>query len=819
VKLSLCSIEYKIAKDKPVIVLFTRDFNGKRHIIKDYSFLPYFYIWKGDKIFFLKDERSQIPIIHDLEVVKYEDIKIKSIDNKPLEKVVVKKPSIVRDIRERYPKDRKGIYEADILFTLRYLIDKEIKSGIIYNELPHEIKPCDMPSNLKIIYLDIEVLAEKIPDLKDASVSVVCIGLYDTLEKRYYQLYLVPPFTFPKKIEYKNIFFSTPKIVENKWFKNETNLIKYFISLINKLEPDVILTFTTFDILYLINRCKRLNIKYNSLSPLFSVRIFEDDRINIKGIQVFDLSEMYRIVMGEPKWETLEDICQRELKQGRIYHKEKVSDMFFSDYSKVLYRNIKDVELIKELDKTCQLLQYFDTIRLVVGCNLKDTLYPSRIADILYLRETHNKVVLYTKSPHKKIPYKGAKVFESKKGIFDNVLVVDFNEMYPSIIDTFNISYNTFDETNKKGEINIDNKYRFFKNPRGWTPIIMNKLRPIRKRIKEKLKNTKDPTEYKRLKAISDGYKAIINALYGLYGFAGDYEKHIPASRLYNVKIAECITYLGRTIQEECVVPSLKKIGYEMIYGDTDSIFIKLKNNRPNEETFLISYLNEETKNFIQDRWKIESKIKLDIDTIFKRLIMFGVKKRYKGITVEGRIITKGLEIIRKDTADITADVQNTISNMILEKRSKKEIISYIRKILKEYKQYPLTYISIPKKLSKIYEEYKGVKKGKGIPEHVKAFKKGIELLGEDLKEGERFYLIHVLIPKKINNKVIQKTLFGNNIIQYNQVAIGYKNPNKIIFKINYKKMIKLTIKDKIKDLLELLNIKWDDIIQGINIA
>jgi len=799
-RLSLCSTEYKYVDTIPTLHLFCRDINGKRFIIKDPSFLPYFYIWEGDYQLLYEYFHSKKPdpnLWKGCNILKTPISKARSIDNRPLRKIVVDKPTSVRVLRKELKKKGVNTFEADVLFPLRYLIDKGIKSGIDYDADLDIIKPFNnIPSNLKTIFIDIEVLARKIPDLKDSTSTVCAVGIYDTLEKRYYLLYLLPPGKIPEELDLTEATKREPKNIALRYFYKEKNLLYNFLDLLKSLEPDVILTFTTFDILYLINRCKNLGINYRRMSPLYVVATFKNERIRVSGIQCLDLAEMYRKAIGQLKWETLEAVSQRELGYGRIYHKEQVPDMFF------------------------------DTVRLEAGCNLSDTMYSSRIADVMYLREVFGKVVLPSKTTQDKIPYAGAIVFDSKKGIYDNILVIDFNAMYPTIIDTFNISYDTY---SKKGKINIDNKYRFKKNPKGWTPIIMRRLRPIRDKIKNNLKNIKDKDEYRRQKATSDGYKAIINALYGLYGYAGNKEKGRPASRLYKVEIAECITYLGRTILEEGVIPSLNKLGYEVVYGDTDSIFIKLKNSQSDEATVLLSQVNDMTTKFIKDRWNVDSTMQLDVDKIFKRLILFGVKKKYKGKTLEGKIIVKGLEQIRRDSAEITSDVQETIGELVLDNKPKEDVVQYLSKVIKKYRTYPLTYISIPKRLSKMLKDYKGIagkvvtvtlKSGKkskrkiGIPESVKAFLRGRERLGEELEEGERFYLIHTLVPEKVRNRVNKKQIQTSlvPVIKLVPFAIGYKNPDSLIDEVDYDKMLRLTVKDKINPLLELLEIGWGDI-------
>lgn len=817
-KLSLCSTAYRINNGKPIITMFCRDFAGKRVVVEDYIFKPYFYIDEEGFEELGKYDSGIINLLRNKTIDSTKIIpksKLVSIDGKQLRQIFTKIPTDVRRIRQDFIDNDITVYEADVLYHLRFLIDNNIKSGIEYNNMLETWnKPIDMPSKQRILYIDIEVVCPNKHALKKRSGPVNVIGIYDNIEDKAYFLHTLPP-KQEQKIDYHKYLLNENLEIVPTVYSDEKSLLWGFVKLINKLQPDVTISFSNFDMLYILARLDKNRIPDRLLSPIHQVRMINDDRVIIGGMDVLDLAEMYRIAIEKVKWETLEAIAERELGIKMLFKDKDMYKSWYEDYRIVIWRNIRDVEAIRMLDEEKHLLTYFDTIRKVVGCNLSDvfTYLPSSkvanttLSDILYLRHLNGKIVLHMKRTTDKKGYKGGLVFDTTKGLHENVLVIDWNSMYPSIMDTFNMSYETFSTHYYKGCYNIDNKYFFRKKPKGWTIAILDILKPMRAKMKQGMKTATDEKEKHRYASMSQSYKTINNAVYGLYGFGGK-------GRLANETIAECICYVGRQIQL-AVKNFLDELDYEMLYGDTDSIFIQMKEGTEEEIQKFIVDINKLLKDFMMERWGVVSKLYMGRDKVFKDIMML-TKKRYRGIDENGKVLVKGIEIVKRDTAEVSAKGQSKVSDILLAKipKSKKrnKALKYSRKLVKEFKSYPLTFIGIPKNLSRPLTGYKGVTDGfKGTPGHVKAFYKGQTLLKEPLEEGVRFYTVYAYLPEEDQT---QRTLFGTPLLKKKSEAIGFLDPKSVKYEIDYETMIEKTLKNKLEDMLSLVDIEWDEVIE-----
>lgn len=804
-ELGICSVEYSIKDNKPIIHLFCRDKERKKYIITDTTFLPYFYIEKRDLDLVLE----YIP-----ELIKeYYEEEYQSIDYETVLKIETNIPPDVKIARTLLHKKGIKTFEADILFTLRYLIDKNIFYTIDYDIYKKKILGSGSNSfspDLRWLTIDIEVLAKNKEELKNYTGEVIVVSIYDSYTNEIFIFSTSPKKTLKsflrKYLIDKNISLKL------RIFENEIELLSYFKKYIREKDPDVILSFSTFDLNYLVNRMILKGIRIKNLSPI-NVVSRRKDSVKISGIQILDITEMFATTLRRSKWETLEDIAKKELGIDALFHNEQVYDMWNEErYKDVLIRNLRDTELVKILNEELQLLTYFDTIRKAVGCNLSDALIRSRIQDILDLRMGRRyNIILPTRKYYRHYDYTGARVFKCKKGIYDNVLVLDFKGMYPSIIRAFNIGYSTFIRTTIVNEFievkDLKDRFKIGEIP-SFIIEELDMLEPIREPYKKRLKTITDPKEYKRVKAISDALKSIINSLYGKFGYSGKWEYYIPASRLYEPNIAAAITKAGRICQE-AIFNYLNNKGKEVLYGDTDSLFIKLETNEIEKESEdIVTDLNLFLEEFLKKEYNVKNvTLKLEIDKIFIRLVLL-TKKRYAGKKIDGSIEWKGLEAIKRDQAIVTQEIQQELIKRILEEEEKEKILNFFLTYCKNFKNKDIEKIAIPLKLTKKINEYSA------ISYHLKAFLYSKNILHIDLEEGERFFLCYIKsLPKdypytfKIStDKIEEKT--------YRVEAIAFKKKEELPegFEIDRNKMLEKTVINKSEEILELLDIDVESI-------
>jgi DNA polymerase elongation subunit (family B) len=166
--------------------------------------------------------------------------------------------------------------------------------------------------------------------------------------------------------------------------------------------------------------------------------------------------------------------------------------------------------------------------------------------------------------------YKGAIVIEPKKGIHSDILVFDFRSLYPTIIITHNIDPWTLNCNHKECRLKNsapETKYHFCLKQGGFIPKYLKELIERRKKIKEKMKSIqKNTEEYSRLNNMQYALKIIANACYGYFGFFG--------ARWYKRECGAAAAAWGRFYIKK-IIELAKREGFEIIYGDTDSLFLR----------------------------------------------------------------------------------------------------------------------------------------------------------------------------------------------------------------------------------------------------
>jgi len=243
------------------------------------------------------------------------------------------------------------------------------------------------------------------------------------------------------------------------------------------------------------------------------------------------------------------------------------------------------------------------------------------------------------------IPYKGAIVLEPSVGLHDNVAVLDFSAMYPSLMVKYNISPDSLveregDEVFEVPEVG----HHFRKNPPGFYKIVLSQLIASRQAAKlEAAKSPRGTPEHKILKAREKATKVITNATYGYAGWAG--------SRWYSREVAESAAALGRdTINKS--IDIAKNLGLKVLYGDTDSLFVQY------EEKLVNHFIKDIDKNL---------GLEINLGQLYKRILFTEAKKKYAGLLDDGELDVVGMEAIRGDWSNLARNVQNEVLKLVLQ--------------------------------------------------------------------------------------------------------------------------------------------------------
>jgi DNA polymerase elongation subunit (family B) len=299
--------------------------------------------------------------------------------------------------------------------------------------------------------------------------------------------------------------------------------------------------------------------------------------------------------------------------------------------------------------------------------------------------------------------YEGATVFDSRRGLYDNVVTLDFASLYPSIIIAFNIDYSTYireedwdkykeEEYNefkweehsncihcesakslKKKTICCSHVHRFLKSPRGVIPIILENLLSKRKEVKKELKAATDELVKILLDKRQLGYKVSANSIYGMFGVTSD------GGMLPLLPAAMVVTYNGRRMVALAAAEIQQSFGGRVIYGDTDSNFVKFNDKKTTQELWDYCLYVEKHINS-----KFPPPIRLEFEPrIYKKLLMLS-KKRYITLSCdrEGNIVkeidSKGSVLVRRDSSILVKVLYKTLVRAIFDGAGLEDIIEKI---------------------------------------------------------------------------------------------------------------------------------------------
>lgn len=581
-------------------------------------------------------------------------------------------------------------YEADLSSYQRYMIDEDVEMGQKFMVLYYDIETDDRGKGIEI-----------------GRDQIISFAAYDPLnDKTYY-----------------------------KSTENERGLIKAMLKLFSQY--DVIIGWNSegFDLPYIRARARHYELW--------------DDLYLLMGLQSMDLLKKFQETYGRDtdmvkKFRSfkLEDVAQYFLGYGKI---ERVStwEMFKNDPKKLKEYNIRDVVLLGELESKTGIVDLSIIKAHICGARLNEKT-SGRVLDNFIIRAANKRGVHYKSVLRNVVDepedfsggYIGGHVFTPKVGRHRNIHLFDFSSLYPSIIRTFNVSPETYRGPWKSGLIEEEGDGPFtriadgeplgsdigtptnvrYEGERGVIPALIHELVVIRNKMRkeEMPKLEKDSFEYKNLDKKQYVYKILANSMYGIIG--------APFFRYYHHDMAESITRTGHFLTKEASRFCAER-GWPTIYGDTDSIFVKVEDGTDPE--VIAAGIKEHFATLLKETFNIrESFIEMTLDGSFEKFLIVS-KKKYVGLMTDGKFKLTGFECVKRDTVPIGATKQMELFDMIIKNDMPFEsVLGWLEELQKYVMDGKCTpeEITMYKKMTKAPKEFSAVQKGGKVPIHVQIF-------------------------------------------------------------------------------------------------
>jgi len=599
-------------------------------------------------------------------------------------------------------------FESDVNPARRFLMEKFINAQVQVEGVCEKkrnlisftnptVEPCDITPKLLIASIDIET------GTQNTELYSVAIHLSGKTEEK--KVFIVSD----EKIESPDYIVS---------YKDEKELLLNFLKWFREKDPDIIVGWHVigFDLMFLENKCRELNISFDiaRASGRASLRQRKPRGYfaSVTGRVIIDGPQALRTSFFTFEDYRLETVAQELLAEGKTITQdhdkvEEIERMFKEDKSGLAEYNLKDSELVTNIFKKAGLIELSVRRSQLSGLLMDELGMMTAAFDHFFLPKLHRAgyVAGNVKDLDTSEHAAGGYVMDPVPGIYDDVIVLDFKSLYPSIIQTFKIDPYSNLKSNFD-TIETLNGYKF-SSTQHFLPEFIDQLIEQRNIAKKKDKQ------------LSQAIKILMNSFYGVMGSFG--------CRFYHPNLPTAITGTGHKLllgSKEF----LAEKGYEVIYGDTDSLFIKLKEgegeNAEENGQRIAKDLNEYWANKIQTEYGLKSYLEIEFEKYYRKFILTpargsesGAKKRYAGLLSDNgkeSIEFVGMESVRSDWTRLAKEFQLELYNRIF---NNAEIENWLREIVKKVKagEYDdkLVY---RKRLRKDVDEYT-----KNIPQHVKA--------------------------------------------------------------------------------------------------
>ena len=803
-------VDYTPKKDdgsRPTVRVAGRTEDGEREIKYVDGCLPHCYV------------RESAGFAHDGEDYSVVDVEsgYESYDGQPLKKVTVEHPKQVNAIEKLVDYS----WESDIPFYRRATWDYGLSgyirvpsepSNVHIDEIETEIDSEEVdPIEPRVLVADIEVYDEQtrsFEEMKDAADSpIVAISGYDTYSEQFV-LGIVDPEGDAEGSDVKDEMaqhwgdhdlaeeYVDEADISFVQADSEADLINTFIGKVQSWRPDLLSgwNWIDFDHEYLVERARKVEgVDEHDFSDVGGVGGRSVEK-SIKGLPGFDQMAAYedKVTRSENRSSSLEYVANEEVGVGKIEAVD-VATAYEQDRSRLAAYNLLDVQLCAAITDKHSIEEFYLDLGDLTGIQAYDVFYEKRLVDGWIATRADRDQILPNQRERDIPEPAGGLVLSPSDGVTDNVAVFDLKSLYPSSGQTCNISPETRVDSPEEADVvipgmpekaedvggsiteddinwdNWDDELPWSQRPKGFSfeeqGIIAEAMEgPFHER--ERYKTIRDDfgpddDHYVVYDRKQGAVKVVHNSMYGVLN--SDYY------RLADPGMGDAITGVSRYVLWRAA-EFLEDLGYEVIYGDTDSVFVVIPGDKDLkgqllDATGLVNQLNDHMSTVAEDLGIPEDHPYVDaselpheldddsnhlwyfeFEKFYESFLQAGSKKRYAGKLAwkEGKTIdddadpdVTGFESQRADVPKITAEVQTEVIKRVLRGDSFSRVSEYVRSKIEEIReQADLDEIGIPKSLSKPLDEYPNMAR-------VRAARHSNQHLGKEYGPGDTMWMFY----------------------------------------------------------------------------
>ncbi|AJQ93881.1 DNA polymerase II [Gynuella sunshinyii] len=637
-------------------------------------------------------------------------LKLKDFNQQPMAGLYCRQWAQLRKITRALAKKGIRVWEDDIHPGDRYLMERFITAGVDvrWQERKVVLRPMEVRPEFDVLSLDIET------------------SFWE-------------PGTLP---ELYSIALASRKRQWVGWVRQQAQqqcshgdaqaydtveqLFRAFLDQIEQINPDIIVGWNVvnFDLRILQQWADKLGLDFVIGRDQQMIRWFQPFdhrdqwRCDISGRVVLDGIDSLRTAFYQFDSYALDAVANEVLGRGKLlagdHRAEAIEQLYREDTDQLVAYNLEDCVLVLDIFDQLKLLDFLVERSYLTGLSLDriggsaaafSHLYLPRLHRNGYVAPSVGSQVLNFHSP-------GGYVMDSVPGIYQNVLVLDFKSLYPSIIQTFCVDpYGMAEALAGLSNDPLE----------GFDGALFDRQRHILPGLIRDLSARRDQAKLQKNQPLSQAIKIIMNSFYGILG------SHL--CRFYDPRLSSSITKRGHQILQQSK-QWIEQMGYQVIYGDTDSVFVWIEKEVDHDQAMSIGKqlahdLNLRWQQELLKRYQLDSYLEIQFETHYLRFLMptirgenTGSKKRYAGMIVDDqqqpKLVFKGLESVRSDWTALAKIFQQNLYRKVFLKQDYRQYVSeFVQSLFAGQSDDLLVY---RRRLRKPVEQYQ-----KNVPPHVQA--------------------------------------------------------------------------------------------------